>query len=57
MPSYRFVQIVKPPVYHRLSRRIRAHELLCWLALLLIRVAETSVEEKLGQHYLAPLKG
>jgi len=28
------------PVYHRLSDRIRAHVLLCWLALLLIRVAE-----------------
>jgi hypothetical protein len=29
------------PVYHRLEDRIRAHVLLCWLALLLIRVAET----------------
>jgi hypothetical protein len=29
------------PVYHRLEERIRAHVLLCWLALLLIRVAET----------------
>jgi hypothetical protein len=28
------------PVYHRLDERIRAHVLLCWLALLLIRVAE-----------------
>jgi hypothetical protein len=28
------------PVYHRLDDRIRAHVLLCWLALLLIRVAE-----------------
>jgi transposase len=28
------------PVYHRLDQRIRAHVLLCWLALLLIRVAE-----------------
>jgi len=37
------------PVYHRLARRIEAHVLLCWLALLLIRVAETRVEEKLGQ--------
>ena len=26
--------------YHRLERRIRAHVLLCWLALLLIRIAE-----------------
>lgn len=29
------------PVYHRLEERIRAHVILCWLALLLIRVAET----------------
>jgi Transposase DDE domain len=28
------------PVYHRREPRIRAHVLLCWLALLLIRVAE-----------------
>ncbi len=28
------------PVYHRLEPRIRAHVLLCWLALLHIRVAE-----------------
>lgn len=30
------------PVYHRLEDRIRAHVLLCWLGLLLIRVAETT---------------
>ena len=30
------------PVYHRLEHRIRAHVVLCWLALLLIRVAETT---------------
>ena len=30
------------PVYHRLEERIRAHVVLCWLALLLIRVIETS---------------
>jgi hypothetical protein len=30
------------PVYHRREDRIRAHVLLCWLALLLIRVAETT---------------
>jgi hypothetical protein len=29
------------PVYHRAETRIRAHVLLCWLALLLIRIAET----------------
>ena len=28
------------PVYHRKDERIRAHVLLCWLSLLLIRVAE-----------------
>ena len=31
------------PVYHRLEERIRAHVLLCWLALLLIRVAENHI--------------
>ncbi len=30
------------PVYHHLEHRIRAHVLLCWLALLLTRVAETA---------------
>lgn len=29
------------PVFHRREDRIRAHILLCWLTLLLIRVAET----------------
>jgi transposase len=28
------------PVFHRIEPRIRAHVLLCWLALLLVRVAE-----------------
>jgi hypothetical protein len=28
------------PVFHRLEHRIRAHVLICWLALLLTRVAE-----------------
>lgn len=28
------------PVYHRLPERIKSHVLLCWLAMLLIRVAE-----------------
>jgi len=28
------------PVYHRLEQRIRAHVLLCWLALLLVRIGE-----------------
>jgi hypothetical protein len=30
------------PVHHRLEDRLRAHVLLCWLALLLVRVAETA---------------
>jgi hypothetical protein len=30
------------PVYHRKEERIRAHVILCWLSLLLIRVAETT---------------
>jgi len=30
------------PVYHRKEERIRAHVILCWLALLLIRVTETT---------------
>ena len=40
------------PVYHRLEERIRAHVLLCWLALLLIRIIETTT----GQtwHHRAP---
>ncbi|MGH3570015.1 MAG: IS1634 family transposase, partial [Pseudonocardia sp.] len=32
------------PVYHRVEDRIRAHVVLCWLALLLIRVAETTTD-------------
>ena len=32
------------PVYHRLEERIRAHVELCWLALLLIRVAENTTQ-------------
>jgi len=30
------------PVYHRKEQRIRAHVILCWLALLLVRIAETT---------------
>ncbi len=33
------------PVYHRKEERIRAHVLLCWLALLLIRVAENACDD------------
>lgn len=32
------------PVFHRLEDRIRAHVLLCWLTLLLIRVAENETQ-------------
>ena len=32
------------PVYHRLEARIRAHVLLCWLALLLVRIVETRTD-------------
>ena len=37
------------PVYHRREDRIRAHVVLCWLALLLVRVAETTCEESWPQ--------
>ena len=33
------------PVYHRKAERIRSHVLLCWLALLLVRVAENATGE------------
>ncbi|HET7328455.1 MAG TPA: IS1634 family transposase [Nocardioidaceae bacterium] len=33
------------PVHHRLEDRIRAHVILCWLALLLIRIIETSTTD------------
>ena len=33
------------PVYHRLEDRIRAHVLLCWLALLLVRIIENATGE------------
>lgn len=33
------------PVFHRLERRIRAHILLCWLALLMIRLAERTTSQ------------
>ena len=38
------------PVYHRLEERIRAHVLLCWLALLLIRIVETTTGDDLADH-------
>jgi hypothetical protein len=52
------------PVYHHLERRIRAHVLLCWLALLLARVAERQtgstwrrINLELGQLHLVTLAG
>src|SRR5712691_11597997 len=33
------------PVYHRKEDRIRAHVVLCWLALLLIRIAENAAHD------------
>jgi hypothetical protein len=52
------------PVFHRLERRIRAHILLCWLALLLIRLAERTTEQtwrrialELGRLHLVTLTG
>ncbi|WP_240123762.1 transposase [Streptomyces sp. MUM 136J] len=52
------------PVYHRLEERIRAHVLLCWLALLLIRIAETTtgdtwprIRRELDRLHLAPSPG
>jgi hypothetical protein len=52
------------PVFHRLERRIRAHVLLCWLALLLVRVAERQTGQtwrrinlELGRLHLVTLAG
>ncbi|MGH2992154.1 MAG: IS1634 family transposase [Solirubrobacterales bacterium] len=33
------------PIFHRLEERIRAHVVICWLALLLIRIAERETGE------------
>jgi hypothetical protein len=52
------------PVFHRLEARIRAHVVLCWLALLLIRVAERQsgqtwrrIASELGRLHLVTLQG
>jgi len=52
------------PLYHRLPERIHAHVLLCWLALLLVRVAEqesgatwTKMREELEAIARVDLKG
>jgi transposase len=38
-------ELLLRPVFHRLEHRIRAHVLICWLALLLTRVAELSCQQ------------
>jgi len=38
-------ELLLRPVFHRLEHRIRAHVLICWLALLLTRVAERRCEQ------------
>jgi hypothetical protein len=52
------------PIFHRLEHRIRAHVLLSWLALLLIRVAERKTDQtwrrialELGRLHLVTLTG
>jgi hypothetical protein len=52
------------PVFHRLEHRIRTHVLLCWLALLLVRVAERQTGQtwrrinlELGRLHLVTLAG
>ena len=52
------------PVFHRIEPRIRAHVLLCWLALLLIRVAERRcdttwrrIATELGRLHAVTLQG
>jgi len=52
------------PVFHRLEHRIRAHILICWLALLLIRIAERQtghtwrrIALELGRLHLVTLTG
>jgi transposase len=52
------------PVFHRLEHRIRAHVLIAWLALLLIRVAERQTSQtwrriatELGRLHLVTLTG
>ena len=52
------------PVYHRPEERIRAHVLLCWLALLLVRVAENTtgktwpmMRRELGRIHLGTFTG
>jgi len=57
-------QLLLRPVFHRLEHRIRAHVLICWLALLLTRVAERgsgetwrNINRKLGRITQVTLAG
>jgi hypothetical protein len=50
------------PIYHRLPERIRSHVLLCWLALLLVRILEREtgdswerIREELARVHLVDL--
>jgi hypothetical protein len=52
------------PVYHRREDRIRAHVILCWLALLLMRVAENTtgrpwarIRDELQRHHAVTWTG
>src|SRR3990170_840382 len=52
------------PVFHRLEHRIQAHVVVCWLALLLIRIAERTsgqswrrIATELQRLHLVPLQG
>ena len=52
------------PVYHRLEDRIRAHVLLCWLTLLLVRITEhetgdtwSKIKQQLQQIHLGRFEG
>lgn len=52
------------PLYYRLNQRIRSHVLLCWLALLLIRIAERrtgrswrDINRELGRTHQLTLTG
>jgi hypothetical protein len=56
--------LVLRPISHRLEQRIRAHVLLCWLALLLVRVVERTAQttwrqaaRELGRLHLVSLAG
>jgi transposase len=52
------------PIYHRLEKRIRAHMVLCWLALMLVRIAEyrtgetwREIREELDRMHLGRFEG